>query len=264
MNGIASGTALWYTSRATGVVALGLLTLVMVLGIVVNRQGRLPGLPRFGATSLHRSVSLLAVAFVGLHVATAIADPYVSIGLAAAIVPFASHYEPFWLGLGAVALDLMAALIITSLLRGRIGRRTWRAVHWAAYATWPVAFAHSIGASTDMQSGPLLDAGIGCAAAVAAALAWRIASSRLAPAGAHRAARILASAESRTSSGQRSPVTHGSGQHGSGQHGSGQHGSGQHGSGQHGSGQHGPGRRTAAPGTPRPDRAHQRITAGNR
>lgn len=175
MNGIASGTALWYTSRATGVVALGLLTLVMVLGIVVNRQGRLPGLPRFGATSLHRSVSLLAVAFVGLHVATAIADPYVSIGLAAAIVPFASHYEPFWLGLGAVALDLMAALIITSLLRGRIGRRTWRAVHWAAYATWPVAFAHSIGSSKDLQQGWMLDMAIGCALIVAAAVIWRLA-----------------------------------------------------------------------------------------
>ncbi len=123
MNGITSSTALWYASRATGVVALLLLTAVMVLGILVNRQGRLPGLPRFGATSLHRSVSLLAAVFVAVHVATAIADPFVSIGIVASVVPFVSHYEAFWLGLGAVSLDLMAALIVTSLLRGRIGRR---------------------------------------------------------------------------------------------------------------------------------------------
>ncbi len=218
MNGITASTALWYTSRATGVVALGLLTLVMVLGVLVNRQGRLPGLPRFGATSLHRSVSLLAIAFVGLHVVTALADPYVTIGLVATVVPFVSPYEPFWLGLGAVALDLMLALIITSLLRGRIGRRTWRAVHWAAYATWPVAFAHSIGASTDMQRGVLLDAGIGCAVAVAAAIAWRVASSRLAPARAHRAARILASARYPASPGRGGPSQRSSGRPGPSQH----------------------------------------------
>src|SRR5437763_14537482 len=70
VNGISASTALWYASRATGVVALLLLTAVMVLGILVNRQGRLPGLPRFGATSLHRSVSLMAVAFIAMHVIT--------------------------------------------------------------------------------------------------------------------------------------------------------------------------------------------------
>src|ERR1700722_14946496 len=102
VNGITSSTALWYASRATGVVALLLLTAVIVLGILVNRQGRLPGLPRFGATSLHRSVSLLAAVFVAVHVATAIADPFVSIGIVASVVPFVSHYEAFWLGLGAV------------------------------------------------------------------------------------------------------------------------------------------------------------------
>ena len=76
---------------------------------------------------------------------TAIADPFVTIGIAATVVPFVSPYEPFWLGLGAVSVDLMLALIVTSLLRARIGRRTWRAVHWLAYLSWPVAFAHSIG-----------------------------------------------------------------------------------------------------------------------
>ena len=194
VNGITSSTALWYASRATGVVALLLLTAVMVLGIVVNRQGRLPGLPRFGATSLHRSVSLLAVVFVAVHVATAIADPFVSIGILAAVVPFVSHYEGFWLGLGAVSLDLMAALIVTSLVRGRIGRRTWRVVHWLAYLTWPVAFAHSIGSATDMQGGLLLYLGIGCAVAVAAAVAWRVTAARRAVPPAQRAARVLAAA----------------------------------------------------------------------
>jgi methionine sulfoxide reductase heme-binding subunit len=178
VNGITSSTALWYASRATGVVALLLLTAVMVLGMMVNRQGRLPGLPRFGATSLHRSVSLMAVAFIALHVITAIADPFVTIGIAAVVVPFVSPYEPLWLGLGAVSLDLMAAVIITSLLRDRIGRRTWRVVHWLAYLSWPVALTHSIGSSTDMQRGGLLALAIGCGAVVAAAICVRVYGAR--------------------------------------------------------------------------------------
>ena len=80
MSGITSSTALWYASRATGIVCLVLLTAVMLLGILVNRQGRLPGLPRFAVTGLHRNLSLLAVGFLAVHVATAIADPFVTIG----------------------------------------------------------------------------------------------------------------------------------------------------------------------------------------
>ncbi len=191
MNGITSGTALWYASRATGVISLVLLSAVMILGILVNRQGRLPGLPRFGATSLHRSVSLLAVLFVTVHVITAIADPFVTIGVAAAVVPFAAAYKPFWLGLGAVSLDLIIALIVTSLARARIGRRTWRGVHWLAYAVWPVAFAHSIGSSTDLHSGELRALAIGCALAVGGAVLWRVSGSIGAGPRSERAARTL-------------------------------------------------------------------------
>ncbi len=177
MNGITSATALWYASRATGVVSLLLLSLVMILGLMVNRQGRLPGLPRFGVTSLHRSVSLLAVLFVAVHVITAMADPFVTIRIAAAVIPFTSAYQPFWLGLGAVSLDLIIALIVTSLARARLGRRTWRSLHWLAYAAWPVAFAHSIGSSTDLRGGALRTLAVGCALAVTAAAGWRVWSS---------------------------------------------------------------------------------------
>lgn len=174
MNGITQGTALWYASRATGVVSLLLLTTVLLLGVLVNRQGRLPGLPRFAVTGLHRSLSLLSVAFVAVHVATAIADPYVSIGVAATVIPFVSAYEPFWLGLGAASVDLIVALIVTSLARALISRRLWRGVHWLAYAAWPVALAHSIGSSTDMQRGPLLGVAVGCSLAVGGAVSWRV------------------------------------------------------------------------------------------
>ena len=145
MNGITQSTALWYASRATGVVSLLLLTAIVLLGVLVNRQGRLPGLPRFVVTGLHRNLSLLGVAFVAIHVITAVADPYVSIRIVAIVLPFASAYKPLWLGLGAISLDLVLALILTSLARARMSRRLWRSLHWLSYLAWVSALVHSLG-----------------------------------------------------------------------------------------------------------------------
>jgi methionine sulfoxide reductase heme-binding subunit len=202
MTTITHSTALWYASRATGVVSLLLLSLVVILGILVNRQGRLPGLPAFAVTGLHRSLSLLSVLFIAAHVATAILDPYVTIGLAAVVIPFVSPYQPFWLGLGAVSLDLIAALIVTSLVRARLPRRLWRGIHWLAYAAWPVAFAHSIGSSRDLRSGVLEMLAIGCALAVGAAGLWRLAGRFREVPRAERAAVELAAHRARTSHGR--------------------------------------------------------------
>jgi sulfoxide reductase heme-binding subunit YedZ len=178
MSGITQSTALWYASRATGVVCLVLFTAVVLLGIGVNRQGRLPGLPRFAVTGLHRSLSLMAVVFLVIHVVTAVADSYVSIQLAAAVIPFTSSYEPAAIGFGAIALDLIAALVVTSLLRARIGRRVWRAVHWLAYAAFPVAVLHSVTSAKDLWSGFLLGLTVVCVLSVAAAIGYRLVQAR--------------------------------------------------------------------------------------
>ena len=169
-----SGTALWYASRATGVISLILLSIVAILGIVVNRQGRLPGLPRFAVTGLHRSLSLLTVAFLGTHIVTAIADGYVHIPWLSTIVPFSSSYERFWIGLGTVAVDMTAAVIVTSLLRARLRPAVWRAVHWLAYASYPVTLVHSMGASKDLRSGWLLALTMATVFAVVTAIGYRV------------------------------------------------------------------------------------------
>lgn len=175
MDSLIQSGALWYASRATGVVSLGLLTAVVLLGILVNRGGRLPGLPRFAVTGLHRNLSLLSVMFLVVHVASVIVDPYVTIGWAQAILPWGSGYQPLWVGMGTVALDLILALVLTSLVRLRMKQRTWRAVHWLAYAAWPVALVHGIGAGTDLRSGWMLWATIAMAGAVGLAAGWRLA-----------------------------------------------------------------------------------------
>jgi sulfoxide reductase heme-binding subunit YedZ len=192
---------LWVLSRATGLVSLVLLTLVMVIGIVVQRQRRVGTLPRFVVVGLHRNASLLGVAFVAVHVATVVYDPYVSIRWVDALVPFAGSYRPFWLGLGAVTLDLMLALVLTSLLRHRVPRRAWRAVHWAAYACWPVALAHGVGTGSDMTGRLGLGVAAACTATVAVAALWRIAApTPTAPQ--QRAARLMAELRATSPSGR--------------------------------------------------------------
>jgi methionine sulfoxide reductase heme-binding subunit len=192
-------TVFWYASRATGIVALLLLTAVLVLGLVVTRQGRIPGLPRFAVTSLHRNLSLLAVAFIAVHVLTAVLDTYVSIPLASALIPFTSGYERFWLGLGAVSLDLVLAMIATSLIRGRLNRRLWQAVHLLAYLSWPVALAHGIAAGKDMRQGRLLALAVCCVLVVVAAVAWRLGSAARQVPRAGRVAAVFADHTSRSS-----------------------------------------------------------------
>jgi methionine sulfoxide reductase heme-binding subunit len=174
-NTLHSTLAMWYTSRATGVVSLVLMSLVVIIGLMVNRQGRLPGMPGFVVLGLHRYLSLLSITFLAVHIATAVLDSFVNISVAAAVIPFVSAYEPLWLGLGTVAFDLMIAIIITSLLRAHLGRLTWKAVHWLAYASWPLAVVHSVYSSKDMQRGALLGVALACIAAVLIAMVWRFA-----------------------------------------------------------------------------------------
>jgi methionine sulfoxide reductase heme-binding subunit len=200
VSGISSSTALWYISRATGVVALLLMTAVVLVGLVVTRQGRLPGLPRFAVTGLHRNMSLIAVAFVALHVLTAVADSYVSIPLTAVVIPLVSGYERFWLGLGAVSLDLTIATIVTSLVRRHLSRRVWRAVHLLAYLSWPVAWLHSFGASKDLQHGWLFGMTIACAVAVIAAVIWRLAAAARDVPRAERVSLLMSAVHGRTAS----------------------------------------------------------------
>lgn len=168
----------WYLMRGSGAVSLLLLTGAMALGIATWGGATLGSLPRFATIALHRALSLLAVAFVAVHVATAVADPYAAVRLVDVVVPFAAASHPLLLGLGAVALDLMAALAVTGLLRPWLGARAFRAVHWAAYAAWPAAFVHSIGIGTDIGDLWMRAIAVACAMTMGGALAWRVMAGR--------------------------------------------------------------------------------------
>lgn len=165
---------LWFLSRGSGIVLLVLLTVVMALG-AATRLGWAPRRSaRFVTAELHRTLSLFAVALLGLHVVTALADPYVSIGWAATVIPFLSPYRTAAIGLGTLAVDLAAAVLLTSVFRHRLGLRAWRAVHWLAYLAWPAAFWHALSAGSDLRTGWGAAVLWGSAAVATAAVAARV------------------------------------------------------------------------------------------
>jgi methionine sulfoxide reductase heme-binding subunit len=165
---------LWYATRGSGVVTLVLLTASVCLGILTTVRWRSVRVPRFVVAGLHRNVTLLAVAFLAVHVGTTIADGYTAIGLKDAIVPFLSSYRPLWLGLGTLSCDVLIAVVLTSLLRARLGYRAWRVTHWLAYASWPLALAHSLGTGSDARFSWMAALAIACIAAVTVSTLLRV------------------------------------------------------------------------------------------
>jgi sulfoxide reductase heme-binding subunit YedZ len=176
-----SSHALWFVTRGAGAVSLLLLTCVVVLGVAGATRWGSVRWPRFVVAGLHRNLTLLALVFIGIHVVTTVADGYAPISVVSAVVPFTSAYRPFWLGLGAIALDLLVALTVTSLLRLRIGYRNWRALHWLAYASWPIALVHALGTGSDARMSWLQLVAAVCVASVSAAVLWRVGGNRVRP-----------------------------------------------------------------------------------
>jgi sulfoxide reductase heme-binding subunit YedZ len=165
---------LWFATRGAGIVSLILFSAVAGLGLLAVARTQASWWPRFLTVELHRNLALVSVAFLGLHIVTAILDPFTELGIVAALIPFASSYRPVAVALGVISVDLVLAVIVTSLVRERIGHRVWRAVHWAAYAAWPLGVAHTITAGSDAFSLWMLAVTGLCVLAVGGAVLWRL------------------------------------------------------------------------------------------
>jgi sulfoxide reductase heme-binding subunit YedZ len=169
-----STQALWFASRGSGLALLVAFSLVQLLGVAARLGDGPRRWPSFVTGEVHRTLALFCAAFLVLHVVTAITDPYVTIGWAATAVPFTSPYRTAAIGLGTLAADLGAAVVLTSVLRRRLGYRAWRAVHWLSVLAWPAAFAHSLTAGNDLGVWWVALTVWGCAVVTATALGARV------------------------------------------------------------------------------------------
>ncbi len=166
--------ALWALGRGTGITALAFITISLVLGIATRSARPLLLLPRFAVASVHRFAALAGTLLVVSHMALLFLDPYAQLRLVDFIVPFLGAYRPLWLGLGTLAFDVLAVVIVTSLLRHRLGTRAFRTAHWASYVLWPAAMAHALGNGTDAGHEWFLVFAACCALSVCGALLLRL------------------------------------------------------------------------------------------
>jgi sulfoxide reductase heme-binding subunit YedZ len=165
---------LWYATRGLGTATLIVLTGTVVLGIVTARGWTGERTPAFVAADLHRNLSLIAILLLLAHIVTTVLDPFAHITLRDVIVPTGAAYRPVWLGLGVDATWVLVVVAATSLLRERIGPRLWRLIHWAAYASWPLAVIHGLGTGSDAQAPWLIAVVASCVVAVLFALVVRL------------------------------------------------------------------------------------------
>ena len=140
---------LWVLARSSGLVAMGLLTLSVLLGIAAGARTSPSWWPRFVTQGLHRWTAATGVLLLVAHVGSVVLDPHAAIDVVDVVVPFDADYRSLWTGLGTVAVDLLLLVVVTSLLRSRLRPRLWRALHLCAYAAWALAVAHGVGAGTD-------------------------------------------------------------------------------------------------------------------
>lgn len=166
--------ALWDLSRATGLVATCFFAGAIVLGIVARSGRSVPGIGRFGVSQVHRTLALTGVGLITVHVTTLLFDPYAQLKLLDVVLPFVGTYRPFYLGLGTLAVDLLAVVVVVALLRHRLGPTVFRLTHWAVYALFPIAVIHGLGTGTD--SGTLWSRAIVAASVVVVCIAigWRL------------------------------------------------------------------------------------------
>jgi len=180
--------AYWYLSRASGITAYGLLWLSIVLGLSLsNRLARVwPGGPT--AADLHQFTGFLALGFAAVHGLVLLGDQYIGYTLAQILLPFiGTGYRPLWVGLGQIGFYLAALVAFSVYLRGAVGYRAWRIIHYGSFAVYLLATVHALGAGTDSAAPLAFGAYTGGATAVCLLTVRRIlmgdadASRRLVP-----------------------------------------------------------------------------------
>jgi DMSO/TMAO reductase YedYZ heme-binding membrane subunit len=167
----------WDVARAGGLMAWTLATASVVWGLALStRLARRRPWPAW-LLDMHRLLGALAVIFTVVHVGAVLLDSYTNFGLADVLVPLAASWHPVAVAWGIVAFYVLLAVEVTSLLRGRIGKRWWRRVHYGSFALFVFATVHAVMAGTDTKTDLVLAAIVLLSLPVAAMTAVRIGSS---------------------------------------------------------------------------------------
>ena len=168
----------WYTARSGGIVAWALLNASVLWGLVLSTKvfGKRPR-PNW-VLDLHRFLGGAAVVFTAIHIASIVFDSYVNFGFIDILVPFTSSWHPVAVAWGIVALYLLIAVEVTSLMRKRLSKQMWRATHYASFPLFVLATTHALSAGTDRAALLMRAGAVFTTASVVALTAVRVAGTR--------------------------------------------------------------------------------------
>jgi methionine sulfoxide reductase heme-binding subunit len=140
----------WLVSDASGIVALVLISLSVLLGLAMAaRVLQRPSLKR-GAARLHEHIALASLVAIAAHGLALLGDHWLKPGWRGITVPFALSYRPGFTGIGIIAGYLAVLLGPSFYLRRRIGARRWRKLHRATVLVWALSVVHALGAGSDV------------------------------------------------------------------------------------------------------------------
>jgi len=175
--------AYWYLSRASGLVAFGLVWFSMAWGLLLTSRAarRWPGVASAG--DFHQHVSLLGLGFGLFHGMILLGDRFASYSLAQLLLPFAATaHKPLWVGLGQLSFYLLGLITLSFYVRSWLGNRSWRAVHLLSYAVYLMALIHGVMSGTDSASAWIQAAYWASAGSLLFLTIYRVLATRLAPA----------------------------------------------------------------------------------
>jgi len=189
---LSSNPVFWYATRASGIAAYVILTVVVCIGMSMGGKAQSTRWPRFSVEGIHRFGGLLVGALIGIHVVTIAVDSFLPFSIVNLLVPFTANYRPLWTGLGIASAELLLALAVTNHYRKRLPYSFWRKAHYANFAVWTLASLHGVMSGTDRGVWWLATIYGLSVAAVAALLVWRLTPLSIRSVGAALAASLSA------------------------------------------------------------------------
>ena len=168
----------WIASRSSGVVAMLLLTVSVLIGLSMSGRVWSKPLLRKRLLATHEHTAVASVVAIGLHGVTLLGDPFLKPGVTGIAVPFAGRHEPLWTGIGIVGGYVVAALGLSFYFRKRIGAQRWRKLHRFIAVGWAMSAVHTLGSGTDAGDLWLRVLVLAPAGAVLALLVHRIGTAR--------------------------------------------------------------------------------------
>jgi len=180
--GIPDITFIDLTSYA-GLLATGLLTFNLLLGLLLStRYNPVASWPhrRLPLYDVHNWTGYVALAVVLVHPVLLLFSATAKFGWLDIVLPFWAPDQPIINTIGAFAAYALIFVVVTSYFRNRIGIRTWKVMHYTAYAVTVALFAHSILTNPNLNDEPIdyLDGGKvfveACTLIAVAAITWRV------------------------------------------------------------------------------------------